>query len=365
MEVLALQWSRFLAWRHEYEHRVRYSEHGLGEGRSPADLPDLESPMRASFDAFVDETLPAELPRLAEWLRSSPPELQSLRLGRRHQISAVADLEYLVAAFLHRFAAEDGPEVRPKTVEFAADLATFFAESLYPEEGEREVDGTPYDSERHLLDLLGRLTSRLRASDARRIWEPILRTGAPAGYWVDDYIDAVWAGTLESESWTTYDFPAIFREMVAFAVTATNWTGRHSSDIAMALVCLNRWGHPRVRAEHAELLKALQPEWGAWVRDVALQNTHDARTVVHFFGEPGSDVIYVEALGWLADRERTASRYDSKLDRSVSEMLVSMRARHADLFSQTAPGAESARFLLARLAGRGDTLALQLTSEIG
>jgi hypothetical protein len=96
-----------------------------------------------------------------------------------------------------------------------------------------------------------------------------------------------------------------------------------------------------------------------------LRGSWSARRAVYFFGEPGADRIYEPALHWLAERERDGARTDEELDQALADMLLKLFSRHPTLFRAEAEAAAEARFLLSRLAARGNLLALELTSQLG
>ena len=106
--------------------------------------------------------------------------------------------------------------------------------------------------------------------------------------------------------------------------------------------------HPR----HAELVHALLPNWAEWVGP-RMRDPWFARPVVRFLEEPAADPVRQQALGWLADRERSAARVDSDLDTAITDLLLWISIHKPELLRGPGEVAASARYLLARLAGGG------------
>lgn len=235
---------------------------------------------------------------------------------------------------------------------------------MAPHEGKREVDGPPYPFEHTALALLARVTLDATLDEARPIWQPILAASASAHYWVENFLGELWRVALAPET-APQAFPALIKEMFAFAEDAESWRDSpYSADVRRAIVGLDRWSLGPVQARHASLVAARQPEWGEWVKEL-LRSSWSARSAVYLFGEPGGERIHEQALEWLADREHQGLATDAELDQALAEMLVKLHVRRDDLFRGPGSRAENARFILSRLTARGNALGLELTSRLG
>lgn len=226
------------------------------------------------------------------------------------------------------------------------------------------MKGTPYAEERLLFSLLAALTLDSTLEEARTIWQPILAAGGPAHYWVEDYLGKIWQAALAPDRWPP-TFPALIKEMLAFASGADTWQGpRNELGPALAIVGLNQWGVGRMEDRHTKLLENLLPEWTDWVQP-RLQDIRFARKAVHFFKKQAASPVRNDALAWLADRERSTSRVNSDLDQAVAELLLSIPGKTLELLHSPGEPATNARYLLARLAGRGIPLAVELSARLG
>jgi hypothetical protein len=306
------------------------------------------------------------VPSLREWIADTPEGMIGAPMDARDRSLAVIDLGYLLAARSHLAppalaTIDDGDTARH--LRFAADLAALIGAGLLPD-SRGDVDGTPDEAERSAFEVLARLTVQATIAEARLIWQPIVATGGPAHYWVENFLGDVWHAALEGERWPT-QFSELVKEMLAFAKDADTWQGgRGSVDVALAVVGLDRWGHSRMQERHAGLVEELLPEWSEWVR-ARLRGSWFARHAVHFFKEAAASPARRDGITWLAERERSAAAPDSGLDEAVSELLLSVYTKEPELLRGPDEAAANARFLLARLAGRGVPLAVERSARLG
>lgn len=115
-------------------------------GHGPIDdLPELAAAVEAAVDAFANGSLPAEVPRLADWLATTLATRFPDARDDRSRILRTLDLGYLVASRPHftALAAAADTLTRARAVEFAADLATFLASGLTPARTANRSPATP------------------------------------------------------------------------------------------------------------------------------------------------------------------------------------------------------------------------------
>ena len=133
-----------------------------------------------------------------------------------------------------------------------------------------------------------------------------MSAGAPAHYWVTAFLNEVWRACLAPEE-PSQGFTALIKEMMAFGAQCATWRGFHGDDLELSLLCLDRFGYPRMEERHRGLLATLQPEWDELAKKHT-ESPYSARTVVDFLGKPVARDILAIGLAWLADRERSAAR---------------------------------------------------------
>lgn len=175
-----------------------------------------------------------------------------------------------------------------------------------------------------------------------------------------DFINEVWAAGLTPDP-TPLTFEDLLKEMMAFTFAHPAWRGFHSSDIELSLLYLHRFGYPRMEERHRPLLRALQPTWNERIHALVLRDSYAARPVATSLSKPAATDVVEDGLQWFAERERTAGLGDADLDELIAELLVAIAGRDADIFRRVPAAGE----ILAALVPRQNTIALQLSAQLG
>jgi hypothetical protein len=365
LERLALQWARYAAWRSEKHRRKHFEDYPDFDGPRASDLPDVETPTRQAYEAFRSGELEPELPSFRAFLAETPDGMIGRRATRRPQLVQSINLEYFWAAFRHLLRMPDEPDQdeRARRIRFASEFASSYAEGLAAGEGDDEVDGHPYDVERWLLEALGRLTVSVSLDSARAIWQPLVARGIAADDWLEIYLRAIWRATLAPEHLPPTAAP-LLKDLLSFATSSHAWSSSRwrPCDCETSIAALDGYTAAAFRPEHADLIRALQPEWSAWVEPRA-NNYGYARSLAAFLKRPAAEPVLEAALGWLAHREREGGRVDHQLDEQLEELLLYLAASHEDLFRRQDETGAAARALLAALTARLRPVALELTSR--
>lgn len=357
LEVLSLRMARYSSWAHERRRREEGAHYWPEGSHRAEDLPDLETPTREAFDAFVDGSLPMDAPPLEQFIDETPEGLVPSDAEPIYRIASSVDVSYLLAARAHLLSLPDGlaDEELGRRLDLAAQFSSLFARALVP--GERgDVEEPPSEEERTLHSLLAGMTVRADSEAARRIWEPILTAGSPAHYWVSDFINDVWSAALREEP-TPAHFPALIKQMMAFAAEQETWQGAHTDELKLALLCL---GYPRMEERHGQLLAELQPEWSHLAAQ-QMRSSYSARHFVAFLADPVAADIVEMGLQWLAEREREGARSDDDLDERTAQLLAKLMGRDPQIFREQPATAE----VLAALVARQNPIALQVSAQLG
>lgn len=359
LEVLSLHWARYLSWVREYRQRRERTEH-WPEGPRAEDLPDIETPTEEAFAAFVDGSLTMDAPPLGQYIDDTPAGIISPEADPIYRLASAVDISYLMAAHTHLLSLPDGlpdPE-RARRLDVATQMSTLFAAALVP--GERgDVEGTPSNEERTLHTLLAEMIVHADGDAARPIWQPILAAGGPAHYWVSSFIRETWRAAL-AEDPTPPEFVGLVKEMMAFGAEQSSWSGFFADELELELLCLNRFGYPRMEERHRPLLAALQPEWN----DLAarqVRSSYSAHPLVAFLGEPAAADIVETGLQWLVEREHEGHPQDDDLDEQTATTLAKLAGRDPRIFRDQPAAAE----VLAALVARLNPVALQLNGQLG
>ena len=360
LDVLSLHMARYLRWARERRDREENAQYWPEGSPRAEELPDLETPTREAFDAFVDGSLSMEAPRLEQFIDETPEGLVRWGAEPIYAIASSLDVTYLLAARAHLLSLPDGLDdiERRRRLDLAAQFSSLFAGALVP--GKRgDVEGTPSAEERTLHSLLAAIVVHADVEAARRIWQPILAAGSPAHYWVSDFIGDVWRVALVEET-TPADFPALIKEMMAFAAEQETWKDGYTDELELALLCLSHFGYPRMEERHRHLLAELQPEW-IELAARQMRSSYSARHIVAFLADPVAADYVETGLQWLANREREGAHPDGDLDKRIAEMLTKLIGRNPQNFTNQAAASE----VLAALVARQNPIALQLSAQLG
>jgi hypothetical protein len=361
LEVLSLNWARTLSWLHARRHREELQQLPWHEDK-PAlpELPDLAPEIEAVCAAFVDGSLDPAAPSLEDFIAQTPEAMLPRVADPLYRIAHTLDVAYLVAARVHLFSltADLEGEERERRVGVASQFASVFAGALVPDES-GEVDGSPSEEEFDLYRHLGAMTAQASLDEARPIWQPVLRAGAPAHSWVSTFINEMWRTALALDAPPAH-FAAMIKEMLAFASEQQSWSGWHSDELQLELLCLSRWGHPRMQERHRLLLAELQPEWTELV-EPHMRSSYSARSIIPFLAEPVASDLLATSLDWLAERERQGIASDEDVDQATVELLAELIGRDATVLVRHPDAAE----VLNALVARQNAIALQLSAQLG
>ena len=277
LEMLSLNWARTLSWLHARRHREELRQGPWHEDESALpELPDLAPEIEAVFTAFVDGSLDPATPSLEDFIAQTPEAMLPRVADPLYRIAHTLDVAYLLAARVHLFSLtgdlED--EERERRLGVASQFASVFAGALVPDASGR-VAGSPSEEESDLYRHLGAMTAQASLDEARPIWQPVLRAGAPAHSWVSTFVNEMWRTALALDAPPAH-FAAMIKEMLAFASEQQSWSGWHSDELRLELLCLSRWGYPRMQERHRPLLAELQPEWTELV-EPHMRSSYSAR----------------------------------------------------------------------------------------
>ncbi len=357
LEHVSLHWARYIAWMRQQKRIAESVAFRFREQEPEEPVLDLGAPTRAALDAFVVGELTADVPRLRDWVAGTPEGMIGLRARDHMRILLSLSFGYLVRARVHlvKELATADPGSRDRIFTFAGDLATLTVTGLTAE------DHQLFDDERDVLRLLAAFTVNGTREEARTVWEPILAAGGAAEHWVEAYLNALWSQALSAVPRPSA-FATVVGDMLVYATLAESWQTRNSGDLQVAVIGLNRWGSSVAEVD-AELVEALQPQWAEWVRP-RMRGSWFARSIVRFLKSPAAGPVLGDALGWLADRERSDAQADADLDSELVDLLVKLHSRDPQFLRRSDGPGTDARFLLVRAAGLGVPVALELIDRI-
>jgi hypothetical protein len=108
LELLSLYMARYLSWVHERRRREENAEYWPEGSPRAEDLPDIDTPTREAFDAFVDGSLSMVTPPLAQFIDETPEGIVPEGADPIYRIASSLDVSYLLAARAHLLSLPDG-----------------------------------------------------------------------------------------------------------------------------------------------------------------------------------------------------------------------------------------------------------------
>jgi hypothetical protein len=337
----------------------------------------LERDRRRATEAFVNSSLPTELPAWGsrvDVIEAAKPTEGAARTRRRQGRSEL-DMTYIQHAFawLPALGEARNETEREAIVRFWRDaermLVTRLGEDMGPDE---EVEGAPYEPDGWVIRGVASTIAGLRPDEEpRAMWEPLLRFGSAAHYWVEDFLQT-WMEVGLSGERVPPTFVLIWRDMIAFSRDSPSWQAEHGRGWAYAaehrwtLMGLDYLTQRRWRPDHSTLIIEMRQEYEAWAT-TDIGNPEAAEHFVEFLKLDAAQPILESGLVWLAEADAASMsgryRREDELPQRLTELLD-----HAWRQDPTAlrrePVAKAFRDLLRGLVDRQVPMALTLADRI-
>lgn len=320
--------------------------------------------------AFVSGRLQPVIP---EWSSTALPESRPCRNDgrRRGQARTVIDPEYLAHVFVALPALDEAydDEERQRLIVIWREGVNYLTARLGGSPGEdddREVDGTPYQSDYWLLRRIGPVVAEMRpGEEPERLWQPMLDIASPAHYWVEEFLRTFIERGLTNER--PEHFLTQWRAMVSYARLAPSWDrgrrhGFHWADNWIVLLGLEPFTARHWTAENQDLAEAMADESAAML-PLLIDDDRTARALSCFLREDGSAPVRADALSLLADAAERTDLWHDRDDRLATPLAELLE----QLFSRGDPAIRATGFtkLLRYLAARQIPLAVELLNRIG
>jgi hypothetical protein len=244
-------------------------------------------------------------------------------------------------------------------------LVTRLGEDIGADE---EVEGTPYPSDRWIINGVARTILELDSADERgALWEPILAFGNAAAYWVEDFLRSWFEARLTV---TERDdvFVSEWRAMLGYVKEAPRWQVRrfHVTELRWILMGLDYLTQRVWRDEDAPLIESMHHEYTEWAHDY-VRDPEAAEHLVEFLKKPVARSLLDDGLEWLREAAIEADdrywRRRDDLPRHLAELLDYALRTDATVLTRE-PTARAFRELLRRLVDLQVPLALALADRI-
>ncbi|QFY44846.1 hypothetical protein F6R98_21250 [Candidatus Methylospira mobilis] len=169
-----------------------------------------------------------------------------------------------------------------------------------------KIDGTPYQFDRWLFKKLPViLVSTKTAQEAESLWCPILTLGAPAHYWIDDFLSDWWNYGFSSDTQGQQRFISVWKEIWAFTQTSPAWNNaaKRAWDMDKSYCSLMGLGELTLSdgfwsTDKKHLVKAMTDEFRLWCEAKLPANTC-ARAFIKFLTKPVAESLRIPGIKWL------------------------------------------------------------------
>jgi hypothetical protein len=328
-----------------------------------SDTVDANSEIDDAIQGFIDKSLE---PKVPTWSQVAIPEAP---VGGRHHAYDI-DLQYLQAAYswmpdfdeaLDSSERDDWLAFWQQSVDC---MAKRLREDIDPKR--QEVDGTPWESEYHLLHELPARIVQLNGPQAALLWRPVLDLGPAAHYWVESFLDSWMLVGLSGSP--TERFVMHWKAMLKHVHENELWDSKRSygtAELHARLMGIGGIATSSWTADTTAVAAQMADEFEHW----ASQHLHGdwvARDLARFLSKPGADPLLARGLAHLniVDESITWHGSEGSYYDALASLLVVVFQRHREITRTGDPAGVAYRSLLVRLAGRQNPVAMELMSRM-
>lgn len=368
-----------LRWTSEW----RASSGDNGESTTESELAALEAERAIDVQAFLDGSLPTNLPPFIKATAAPLSTRGGVAPTRRERPQRQADEGLIVAVFNGvPLPVEAGSEWSAWADVWGQAVAETAGALALPEDAPtRDVEGADGPWERFVWTHAAYLSAKSETDEeARTYWEPVLALGPTASFSVSSFLREWWGwahGRPDDET------PARRSgQMAEFVSRHPRWSRedrygwRPRAELWRLVVGLQNLSSEVWTSEQAGLVEALAPNLQRWATDHPL-DTDDLVALSAFLSLPAARGVRLDGLTWIADAVQDrgdevwtehlvgdASSH-SRVETMVGQLLVSVwTADEAQL--RRHDGAFAAfQSLLGTLASRRLPVALELSQRVG
>lgn len=324
---------------------------------------------------FVTKKMPApprhwtDILTPAEFPPDDGPEWNQRSYRRRADV----DPEAMTAACawacpLH---SSDEPEFRAEKIRVRGELLAMLLRT-FPAAPKFAVDGTPYRSDRKILEQTALMILTMEESEqAEQFWKPIMNLGSPAHYWVETFLTSLLLSGLRNPAGLAM-FERTWRAMLEHAFADAHWndpttrTGYQLEGLWEHLLGMDSIVSGAWEDEHEQLLTRMAPYYQRWA-SVWLGRRRGGTALVHLLRRNAARGLVLPALEWLLPvwQELDTTKYRDRHDEdSYTQFLGFLWEKWWPEIQENAPALKSFKELAAKLAVGQIPLALEVSARL-
>ena len=328
---------------------------------------------------FIDDTLPVDLPSLVSNANSQAVlDFNRLNPHERRRNRYLVEVELIQWAYSYLPAlnlAEDEQE-RKQWITLWQEILTCLLQTLRPaieEDQNKEVAGTPYETDRWILQRISVLLPQMRGTEEPDMfWKPILDLGWQAHSWVESFLSGFFTYNLLQATDTAQrgKFIWLWSEMIDYANKSPLWNyspdtrGWHIGENWESLMGL-QWSFAYQWDENQQ---ALLSEMQDKLKLFCDRHLHGYRTMEKFLRllrNPAAQKIRVPALLWIGIHFLPdSSDHQSDADHSLGLLLAECWQINQEELKRVPEVFDCFIRLVKYLADRQSAIALEIQSRI-
>jgi len=324
--------------------------------------------------AFIFNRLPFVVP---EW-ETLITKLARQGLGaksrrrRRGRSDPGIDMQLLRAAYawLPRLTEAQTPQEREEWLRFWKLTLTGILQTLDERDEHGELEGTPYESDRWVLDRIAATIVEMEpAEKPEELWRPILDLGPGAHYWVEGFLDDFFSNGLRADPLPP-GFQQQWTAMIDYVASAPGWSLSSEQSFHVPTVWQSLLGMDWVYqmawdASKRGLIHSMAPYYQVWCK-WGLSDRHAVQVFLHFLRTPASDPIVIPSLNWLAGAVPFDCQYFWREDtqEAIASFLDWCWVTKRPDIRESAPTQAAFMRLLEHLAGLQNAIALVLLERV-
>jgi len=260
-------------------------------------------------------------------------DIATSQARRRDRSHPGFDLDTIQAGFgwLGDLDIAQGATERDSWIRLIHEVLSVTLRMLPSTEEDEEVDGTPYEFDRWVFELIARTIPKLTPEEnAESLWRPILELGPAAHYWVESFLDD-WFIHGERASPAPDLFVSHWHAMIRHALQTPTWTRDswqrrwHLEDMFIHLMGLSWAAKAVTEAKYAAEIESMLPAYETWA-DRWLQHSRSAASFAAFLARPAGRRLISAGIRWLQSAAAGFDDRDWRWDNLEGNLVEALHA---------------------------------------
>jgi len=217
---------------------------------------------------------------------------------------------------------------RERLIRYHAAIIGLFLSTMPKLEAGEELDGTPYEFDRWVLQLCTALIPQLPSTEARSFWQPIMDIGPGARYWIEDFFHN-WFMTGLQVSPSLETFGDHWKDLIAYSLDSPRWAVAQPRASYLVESCtremmgLGMTMDLIAKDDFVPVIQSIAPLFQEWAQRW-LNWPDSAISFSKFLSKPAGRALLPNGIIWLNRAVQAYSSYqwrERHLDESLAAAL--------------------------------------------